>query len=83
MLSKFTPRLYYTEFYETQKITSNIVLYESRDGSAITDSPLALFLNLVIRPEFEELEHIWVVKKKRTRSCCSIFQFLFDIGSSL
>ncbi|MFK4962701.1 CDP-glycerol glycerophosphotransferase family protein [Lactococcus formosensis subsp. bovis] len=67
MLSKFTPRLYYTEFYETQKITSNIVLYESRDGSAITDSPLALFLNLVIRPEFEELEHIWVVKNKENK----------------
>lgn len=77
MVTKFIPRLYYTEFYETQKITSNIVLYESRDGSAITDSPLALFLNLVIRPEFEELEHIWVVKKKENK------KLLFNIPVSL
>lgn len=76
-MTKFIPRLYYTEFYETQKITSNIVLYESRDGSAITDSPLALFLNLVIRPEFEELEHIWVVKNKENK------KLLFNIPVSL
>lgn len=67
MGKKFIPRIYYANHYEHSQIKDNIVVYESRDGAAITDSPLAIFLDLANRDEFNLLEHVWVVKNKSNK----------------
>ena len=38
------------------------MLYESRDGQSIVDSPLAIFFELNLREEMQGLSHKWVVQ---------------------
>lgn len=52
----------YTKFYETLPVKKNTILYESRDGNSITDSPYAMFKYMLKSPEFKNFLHIWSVQ---------------------
>ncbi|WP_208455770.1 CDP-glycerol glycerophosphotransferase family protein [Staphylococcus durrellii] len=51
----------YAKYYKTNKVNSNYVLYQSRDGQSMTDSPYAVFLHLLENATYKNLYHIWVV----------------------
>ncbi|MDQ6600369.1 CDP-glycerol glycerophosphotransferase family protein [Bacillus salipaludis] len=51
----------YTRFYEDLDVINNTVLYESRDGKSLTDSPYAIFKYLLSNPEYKDYKHIWSV----------------------
>ena len=63
-MKNFVPREYYSRFYEQSCINSDTILYESRDGSTISDSPLALFLSLANNKDYTKFQHVWVVMDK-------------------
>ncbi|MCQ5454261.1 CDP-glycerol glycerophosphotransferase family protein [Bacillus paralicheniformis] len=52
----------YAKFYEKLNVIDNTILYESRDGKSITDSPFAIFKYLTKNPEFKHYKHIWSVE---------------------
>ena len=54
-------RLYYAEYYESKAIDENLILYETRDGKTIVDSPYAMFLELATNPKYQNFKHIWVI----------------------
>lgn len=53
-------RQYYAKKYEKSVVDENLVLYETRDGQSITDSPLAIFIQLCRDERFSQLKHVWV-----------------------
>ena len=57
-------RLHYAKFYDVKPINNNMILYETRDGKSIVDSPYAIFLYLAKTPEFNHFQHVWVLDKK-------------------
>ncbi|MCJ1972900.1 CDP-glycerol glycerophosphotransferase family protein [Lactococcus carnosus] len=61
-MQNFAPQKYYSKYYTKHLIRQNIILYESRDGSVISDSPLALFLSIVKNEKFSNFQHIWVIR---------------------
>ncbi|MGX7198159.1 CDP-glycerol glycerophosphotransferase family protein [Enterococcus olivae] len=54
-------RLYYAENYETKSIDPNLIVYETRDGKSIVDSPYAMFMYLASNPEYSDFIHIWIL----------------------
>ena len=62
----FSPQPYYVDNYDKVDIDHDLILYESRDGAAISDSPLAIFLALISQPAYHDYKHVWVVKDKDT-----------------
>ena len=50
-------RLHYAKFYDVKPINNNMILYETRDGKSIVDSPYAIFLYLAKTPEFNHFQH--------------------------
>ncbi|WBY91099.1 CDP-glycerol glycerophosphotransferase family protein [Enterococcus casseliflavus] len=56
-------RLYYADHYESTPIESKTILYETRDGKSIVDSPLAIFNYLTSDDRFSDFNHIWVIDK--------------------
>lgn len=57
-------RQYYARNYETLPVDENMILYETRDGKSIVDSPYALFLSLAKNPKYANFKHVWVVSEK-------------------
>lgn len=53
----------YTHYYEKEKVKEYTVLYESRDGKSLTDSPYAIFKYLLNQPEFAHYTHIWSIQE--------------------
>ncbi|PFP23280.1 CDP-glycerol--glycerophosphate glycerophosphotransferase [Bacillus sp. AFS073361] len=51
----------YRRFYEKSKVRDHTILYESRDGKSVTDSPYAIFKYLLHHPEFQHFKHIWSI----------------------
>ncbi|MCM3668100.1 CDP-glycerol glycerophosphotransferase family protein [Mesobacillus maritimus] len=51
----------YVRYYEKLKIEDKVILYESRDGKSITDSPYAMFKYLLDHPKYKDFKHIWSV----------------------
>lgn len=51
----------YVKFYEGLKLDEKAILYESRDGNSMTDSPYAMFKYMVEHPDFKEFKHIWSI----------------------
>lgn len=51
----------YVRFYEGLKLDEKAILYESRDGNSMTDSPYAVFKYMVDHPDFQDFKHIWSV----------------------
>lgn len=52
----------YTQYYKTEDIQSKTILYESRDGKSLTDSPFAIFEYLLEKDQDKEYTHIWSVQ---------------------
>ncbi|MFP7479755.1 CDP-glycerol glycerophosphotransferase family protein [Terribacillus saccharophilus] len=52
----------YAKYFETLEVRDNVVLYESRDGKSLTDSPFAIFQYLLNHPDYQHLTHIWSVE---------------------
>lgn len=57
-------RLYYAEQYENRPIDEELILYETRDGKSIVDSPLSIFLYLCSQEKYNHYKHIWVIDKQ-------------------
>ncbi|WP_286229700.1 CDP-glycerol glycerophosphotransferase family protein [Neobacillus mesonae] len=51
----------YRWYYEKLNVNDRTILYESRDGKSITDSPFAIFKYLLQNPEYKDFKHIWSV----------------------
>ncbi|GHH97454.1 CDP-glycerol glycerophosphotransferase family protein [Neobacillus kokaensis] len=49
----------YRRYYEKLDVIDRTILYESRDGKSITDSPYAIFKYLLHNPEYKDYQHIW------------------------
>lgn len=54
-------RSHYAENYEKNAIDDKMIVYETRDGQSIVDSPFAMFLYLTSQSTFDTYKHIWVV----------------------
>ncbi|MCD8795099.1 glycosyltransferase [Mammaliicoccus sciuri] len=54
----------YADMYKSNKVHDNYILYQSRDGKSMTDSPYATFLYLLNNKKFSNLKHIWIVDSK-------------------
>ncbi|PGK52556.1 teichoic acid biosynthesis protein [Priestia megaterium] len=52
----------YAKYYKTCEVLDNAILYESRDGKSMTDSPFAVFTYLLDKPEYQHLQHVWSVE---------------------
>ncbi|APB35496.1 CDP-glycerol glycerophosphotransferase family protein [Heyndrickxia coagulans] len=52
----------YAKFYDRLQIKPNTILYESRDGKSMTDSPYAIFKYMVDNPAYQHYNHIWSIQ---------------------
>lgn len=57
----------YAKYYEKLKIQNNRILYQSRDGKSISDSPFAIFKYLISNPEYKDFIHIWACESNEVR----------------
>ncbi|MFI3623150.1 CDP-glycerol glycerophosphotransferase family protein [Vagococcus fluvialis] len=57
-------RLYYADNYDSKPINENMILYETRDGTSIVDSPLAMFLELASNEKYNKYNHVWIINKE-------------------
>lgn len=57
----------YAKYYKHNKLKDNYILYQSRDGKSMTDSPYAVFLYLLSNKEYKHLKHIWVVDTQKKK----------------
>ncbi len=51
----------YTHYFQDESVVENTVLYESRDGKSLTDSPFAIFQYLLKTDKEGTYTHIWTV----------------------
>lgn len=52
----------YTRFYINESVEKNTILYESRDGKSLTDSPFAIFYYLLQKDRDKVYTHIWSIQ---------------------
>lgn len=57
-------RIAYTKYYENNPIVPNTILFESRDGQSFTDSPYAMYKQMVRDSRFADYQFYWVYKKE-------------------
>src|SRR5699024_6284389 len=55
----------YAHLYKKNKVQPNYVLYQSRDGKSLTDSPYAVFIYMINNKNYKHMEHIWVVDSEK------------------
>lgn len=55
----------YIEYFKQLPIKKKVILFESFGGSAMTCSPLAIFLAMLKRPEFNDFTYIWVIDEQK------------------
>lgn len=53
----------YTKFFIEEEVVPNTIIYESRDGKSLTDSPFAIFDYLLKTDVEQTYTHVWVVTK--------------------
>ncbi|MDT2811559.1 CDP-glycerol glycerophosphotransferase family protein [Vagococcus lutrae] len=53
----------YIHYYESLPIVKKTILYESREGQSLTDSPYAIFKYLLEIDKEKKYHHIWTVQK--------------------
>ncbi|WP_066065382.1 CDP-glycerol glycerophosphotransferase family protein [Neobacillus soli] len=51
----------YRRYFEKLAVIDNTILYESRDGKSLTDSPYAIFKYLITNPNYKDYKHVWSV----------------------
>ncbi|MEJ9228739.1 CDP-glycerol glycerophosphotransferase family protein [Peribacillus butanolivorans] len=52
----------YAKYYEKLNVQKNTILYESRDGNSMTDSPYAMFKYMIENQDFKDFMHIWSIQ---------------------
>ncbi|WP_270279771.1 CDP-glycerol glycerophosphotransferase family protein [Vagococcus bubulae] len=52
---------YYGANYDSTVVDDHMIVYESRDGKSIVDSPYAIFLALANDKRFSNYKHVWVI----------------------
>lgn len=57
----------YAKYYEKLEVKDNRILYQSRDGKSMSDSPYAIFKYLISNPEYEDFTHIWACQSNEIR----------------
>lgn len=57
----------YAKYYEKYKIDENRILYQSRDGKSMSDSPYAIFKYLIENEKYSNLTHVWVCESNEIR----------------
>ena len=62
LVSKVSKYAFYYKHFDTN---NSLILYESRDGKSMTDSPYAVFLKLLSSHEHKDLTHVWVADSKQ------------------
>lgn len=55
-------RAKYAKFYDVNHVKVKTIMYETRDGQSITDSPYAIFKFLMSQPGYEEYHHYWSIE---------------------
>lgn len=59
--SKYSKKITkYASIHYNSRVLDDTILYQSRDGKSITDSPYAMFLQLINDKKYKEFTHIWV-----------------------
>ena len=53
----------YIHYYESLPIVKNTIIYESREGQSLTDSPYAIFKYLLEIDREKKYHHIWTVQE--------------------
>ncbi|QZN89592.1 CDP-glycerol glycerophosphotransferase family protein [Vagococcus lutrae] len=53
----------YIHYYESLPIVKNTIIYESREGQSLTDSPYAIFKYLLEIDREKKYQHIWTVQE--------------------
>ncbi|WP_144554152.1 glycosyltransferase [Bacillus sp. X1(2014)] len=70
----------YTQYYERCTVNDKTILYESRDGKSLTDSPYAIFKYLLHNPEYKDYHHIWSISKfEDLETIISAYQHLDNV----
>ena len=57
----------YAKHYEKLSVKKNRILYQSRDGKSMSDSPYAIFKYLISTPKYEDFIHIWACESNEVR----------------
>lgn len=57
----------YAKYYEKLSVKNNRILYQSRDGKSMSDSPYAIFKHLISDPIYENFVHIWACESNEIR----------------
>lgn len=57
-------RIAYTHHYENSPIVPRTILFESRDGQSFTDSPYAMYKQMIRDARFADYTFYWVHKKE-------------------
>ncbi|MFE4708194.1 CDP-glycerol glycerophosphotransferase family protein [Peribacillus simplex] len=52
----------YAKYYEKLSVQKNTILYESRDGNSMTDSPYAMFKYMLENQDYQDFMHIWSIQ---------------------
>lgn len=61
ILSNEAIREFYGDHFDESVIDDQMILYETRDGQSIVDSPFAMFQYLASHPSYRGFKHIWVL----------------------
>lgn len=51
---------YYGSHYESTVVDDKMIVYETRDGKSLVDSPYAMFLELASDDKYSDYKHVWV-----------------------
>ncbi|PNZ30332.1 teichoic acid biosynthesis protein [Staphylococcus rostri] len=57
----------YAEYYKKNKVVPTHIVYQSRDGQSMTDSPYAVFLQLLKNEQYNGFTHFWVVDTEQKK----------------
>ncbi|MCS4487112.1 glycosyltransferase [Staphylococcus americanisciuri] len=57
----------YASYYKKNAVVSTHIVYQSRDGKSMTDSPYAVFLYLLKHEQYQGFTHFWVVDSEQQK----------------
>lgn len=57
----------YAKYYEQLSVKNNRILYQSRDGKSMSDSPYAIFKYILPNPKYKDYTHVWACESNEVR----------------
>lgn len=57
----------YAKYYKKLETKNNQILYQSRDGKSISDSPYAIFKFLLSHPKYKNFKHVWALSSNELK----------------